>query len=619
MSCVQMSLNRNTTHPGAFTTHSSQPYMQPDYPQSPVEFIAMPPQPQVQYVVAPQAYGQFAQLANNQVNCSFQPSCPQINPALFELYQQNRYMLHAIQPAAIQPAFVTEQHPTGLPKMLPSFPAENSLPMVFPCPASPSPPTPLMMGPYHSQTLPEIQLTNSSLVEYQQDCPLDPQEAVWQAQCEAERDQCYNDLLAAFNTIEAVKRSVKKNEILRWNDKEKKAVDNLIEAMKTDYAFWAESSTSYPKNMELLKIYTEIVGEMAKLIEFETKRLKRKVRKLRVLVNQFQRATMPYLKQNDFDVQAAVEFDNFEKTRTLKALVRLFKCMQLFPQLTQSNPEKKDSGLRGDTVVRNRCKRLTSFLSEAHKFDEHLLKLINANEVEIDGMYVCRDHKSEKKGKKKKARVMAGLLFYFVCPSAKAAENLLRKFVQFSEAEGETQEMKNTYQQMFRKDDSRKGDIEADLRKRRRLCSGKPWTEEDFRNQKDMYHFALALSTDMMELFLQNVEMSAVKDNLITIKGSLAKALRIPVKDVDIKNFVSKPDGTVIQFVKPANMNETNINDNLVKVLQRIVYLPGFGNMRIPIGTKAETEKPQTFPAVSTSRPSSRKGSFEFGNGSVGY
>jgi len=66
-----------------------------------------------------------------------------------------------------------------------------------------------------------------------------------------------------------------------------------------------------------------------------------------------------------------------------------------------------------------------------------------------------------------------------------------------------------------------------------------------------MYPVALALSTDMMELFLQNVEMSAVKDKLITIKASLAKALRIPVKEVDIKNFVAKPDGTVIQFVKP--------------------------------------------------------------------
>jgi len=49
-----------------------------------------------------------------------------------------------------------------------------------------------------------------------------------------------------------------------------------------------------------------------------------------------------------------------------------------------------------------------------------------------------------------------------------------------------------------------------------------------------MYPVALALSTDMMELFLQNVEMSAVKDKLITIKASLAKALRIPVKEVDI-------------------------------------------------------------------------------------
>merc|ERR1712200_175347 len=127
--------------------------------------------------------------------------------------------------------------------------------------------------------------------------------------------------------------------------------------------------------------------------------------------------TLSYLKQNDFNVKKAVDFENYEKTRTLKALVRLFKCMQLLP-LTQSNPEKKD--------------------------------------------------------KKKKARVMAGLLFYFVCPSSSAAENLLRKFCQFCEAEGESEEVKDIHQKMFRKDDSRKGDQAEDRLKRQRLCSGEP-------------------------------------------------------------------------------------------------------------------------------------------------
>jgi len=60
-----------------------------------------------------------------------------------------------------------------------------------------------------------------------------------------------------------------------------------------------------------------------------------------------------------------------------------------------------------------------------------------------------------------------------------------------------------------------------------------------------MYHVALALSTDMMELFLQNVETSAVKDKLITIKASLAKALRIPVKEVNI-NMNELTSGSVL-------------------------------------------------------------------------
>merc|ERR1739838_848182 len=76
---------------------------------------------------------------------------------------------------------------------------------------------------------------------------------------------------------------------------------------------------------------------------FCVRRLKKKNRKLDLLVSQFQKNTLSYLKQNDFNVKKAVEFENYEKTRTLKALVRLFKCMQLLP-LTQSNPEKKDSG-----------------------------------------------------------------------------------------------------------------------------------------------------------------------------------------------------------------------------------------------------------------------------------
>jgi len=621
---AQTSLERNAMHPGAFfPQQTSQHFMAPPVyhaPPLPVDhFIAMPPPPHMQYVaMPPQAYGHFAQVSNNQVNFSFQPDAPQIPPALFHLYQQNRKGMFQMvqQPAYVHdqhPPFMPEQHPIAVPKMLPTF-SQDSLPIpVFACPPSPSPTLYPMMETFHSQTLPEVQLPPSSMaMECQPDYQLGPQEAVWQAQYEAEREQCNRELIDAKNKINAVKRLVKKNEFQRWSDKEKKAVDNLMKAMDADWTFWADSV----KNMELLKIYTEIVGEMAKLIEFETKRLKKKNRKLDLLVAQFQKNTLSYLKQNDFNVKKAVEFENYEKTRTLKALVRLFKCMQLLP-LTQSNPEKKDSGLRGDTVVRNRCKRLTSFQSQAHKFDAYLLELIKNKEVDIDGMYVCRDHKSEKKGKKKKARVMAGLLFYFVCPSSSAAENLLRKFCQFCEAEGESAEVKDIHQKMFRKDDSRKGDQAKDRLKRQRLCSGEAWTKQDFQNQKDMYHFALALSSaDTFELFLQNVNANAVRDNDMTIKARVAKAIRIPASEVDIKNMVQKPNGTVIQFAIPTSKNDLDVNA-IVTELKSIKWLRGFQHMQIPIRAKAEMEKSQ--PTCPT-RPVSRRGSFDSGyNGSVGF
>jgi len=617
-------LERNATRPGAFNPASQQFMNPPVYHAPPTPFIAMPP-PQMQYIPMPQAHGHFAQVSNNQVNFSFQPDAPQIPQALFHIYHQNRKGMYQMvqQPAYVNvneqhaylhehhQTFMPEQHPIATPKMLPTFSSNDSLPMVFPCPPSPSPTLLPMMNSFHSQSLPEVQLSQSSM-EFQPDYPLGPQEAVWRAQYEAEREQCHRDLLDVFNTINGVKRLAKKNVIQRWNDKEKDAVENLIEDMKSDFTFWADSN----QNMELLKIYTEIVGEMAKLIEFETKRLKKKNRKLDLLVTQFRKDTLPYLKQNDFDVKNAVEFDNYEKTRTLKALIRLFKCMHLLP-LTQSNPEKKDSGLRGDKVVRNRCKRLTSFQSQAHKFDAYLLELINNKEVDIDGMYVCRDHKSEKKkGKKKKnkARVMAGLLFYFVCPSSSAAENLLRKFCQFCEAEGESEEVKDIHQRMFRKDDSRKGDQEEDRLKRQRLCSGEPWNENDFKNQKNMYHFALALSAETFELYLKNVNVNAVRDNDMTIKARIAKALRVPAKEVDIKKVVQKSNGTVIEVATPMAENDLDFNA-IAQELKAIVYLRGLEQMQISFVAKAEMEKPQSTPPMG---PVSRRGSFEGYNGSVG-
>jgi len=47
------------------------------------------------------------------------------------------------------------------------------------------------------------------------------QEAVRQVRGMKRPVPCYDLLAAAFNTIEAVKRAGKKNEILRWYDEEK--------------------------------------------------------------------------------------------------------------------------------------------------------------------------------------------------------------------------------------------------------------------------------------------------------------------------------------------------------------------------------------------------------------
>jgi len=167
--------------------------------------------------------------------------------------------------------------------------------------------------------------------------------------------------------------------------------------------------------------------------------------------------------------------------------------------LTLSNPDQNsseaDTSLRGPTVIRNRCKRMESFRPEAHDFDAFVYDLIKSGDSGVLNMYICKDHKPQPENKKHKPRVVAGLLFYFVCESAKAAENLLRKFVQFTE-NGDTEQKRKIYQGMFRKQKSTSSDPAVDQAKRDRLCSAEPWTAEEYENQKSMYHFTLALPGD---------------------------------------------------------------------------------------------------------------------------
>lgn len=218
----------------------------------------------------------------------------------------------------------------------------------------------------------------------------------------------------------------------------------------------------------------------------------------------FRARTLEYLKQNDFHAGGKLNFlKDFDKVRSVLIHIRAFKDIQLLRfkhfslTLSKNSPEKKEdilqekqneeAILRGAHVVRSRQKRMASFFEEAHELDAHVLKLIRSGCVQIDAMYICFDHKPSKKKTERAQRIVSGLLFYFVCPDAKSAEDLLRELVRFCEYC--SPEKRDIYQEMFRKKESRKS---GDIVKRQRLCENMKWSKEDFDNQKDMYHFTLA-------------------------------------------------------------------------------------------------------------------------------
>jgi len=315
-------------------------------------------------------------------------------------------------------------------------------------------------------------------------------------------DQARNDLHVEFmdkctTFIDNARRKAKRDR-KRWSHREYKTVEHLTKDLTRDFAFWADKH-----NVELLCTWKDIAIEMAKLIEIESKK-KPCQRKLKELADMFRTQVLKYLTRENFETSGCLDnFKEFEKTRSLLIYIRLFKNMQMmrFPEhfnITLSNPDQNneaDTSLRGNTVIRNRCKRMESFRPEAHDFDAFVYDLIKSGDSGVLNMYICKDHKPQPQSKKNKPRVVAGLLFYFVCESADAAENLLREFVLFTE-NGDTEEKRKIYQGMFRKQKSTDSDPAVDQAKRDRLCSGEPWTPEEFENQKSMYHFTLALPGD---------------------------------------------------------------------------------------------------------------------------
>merc|ERR1711955_4045 len=78
--------------------------------------------------------------------------------------------------------------------------------------------------------------------------------------------------------------------------------------------------------------------------------------------------------------------------------------------------------------------------------------------------------------------------------------------------------------------------------------------------------------------FLQNVNANAVRDNDMTIKARVAKAIRIPASEVDIKNLVQKPNGTVIEVAIPTSKNDLDVNA-IATELKSIKWLRGFQHM----------------------------------------
>lgn len=283
-----------------------------------------------------------------------------------------------------------------------------------------------------------------------------------------------------------------------WNKREKGSVNRLKCAFHAHYEYWKKNNDAM-----LLKAYIDIVEDMAKLIASESKK-RRTRRKIEKLCFMFRNRTLEYLNQNDFNARGKLNFlKEFEKVRSVLIHVRAFKAIQLLRfnhfqlTLSKNNPEKKEdilqekqndeASLRGDNIIRSRQKRMASFYEEAHEFDAHVLKLIRSGVVKVDDMYICFDHKPSKKKTEQTQRIVSGLLFYFVCPDATAAECLLRELVRFCETC--SPEKRDIYQEMFRKKESR---TSGDSVKRQRLCDNTKWTKEDFDNQKEMYHFTLA-------------------------------------------------------------------------------------------------------------------------------
>jgi len=319
------------------------------------------------------------------------------------------------------------------------------------------------------------------------------------------------------NVLDSAMRNAKRTK-RRWYKREKNAVEALKETFRQDFEYWKNDA-----NPHLLPIYIDVVHHAADLIKHDSESSKNPNCRQIVLICQKLPLVLEYLKQNDFNAEGKVNWlMQFEKSRSLVIYIRAFKNRQLMnfdhfhltlsknkDEALESHERGKEKDLRGDNCIRFRSKRVDCFREEAHLFDAYVLELVASGEVEVDGIYICFDHKAKKKNSPNKG-VVSGILFYFVTPSADAAENLLRKLVQF--CEDRSSPFFEINQKMFRKKESRTTENQF---MPQRLCEVENWTEDDFQLQKEMYHFTLAKtkaeSTPPPEVMTESAQPPLVK------------------------------------------------------------------------------------------------------------
>eukprot|EP00492_Amphilonche_elongata_P003237 TRINITY_DN3542_c0_g1_i1.p1 TRINITY_DN3542_c0_g1~~TRINITY_DN3542_c0_g1_i1.p1 ORF type:complete len:194 (+),score=41.48 TRINITY_DN3542_c0_g1_i1:317-898(+) len=86
-------------------------------------------------------------------------------------------------------------------------------------------------------------------------------------------------------------------------------------------------------------------------------------------------------------------------------------------------------------------------------------------------------------------------------------------------------------------------------------------------------------SRDSTELYLQGVDAEAVNDNIDDIKEALAKALGVPIGEIDITKVSATPKGVIVELEKPSCAKLPEDNWKLAEDLKKT---PGLEAVEVP-------------------------------------